>query len=191
MTRRDGMLVAAHFGSPATEAAVCRSAVGMTDRSGRATLEVLGAPEVVDQALEGLSGSGAAAWWTGLAPHRALVRCEATTTRSVRRALAASGLGAVLDRTGESAAVGLVGPRAQALLRDVDVAPPGVPLVVLREAPERFELLVPAAHGPLLWHRLLDAGAPFDVACVGLEALEHLDAGARAGRPPQAAPPTS
>lgn len=128
---------------------------------------------------------------TRLAAHRALVRCERVRERGVERVLRASGLGAVLDRTGESAAVGLVGPRAQDLLREADVAPAGVPFVVLREGAERFELLVSASHGPLLWHELLDVGAPFALACVGIEAMEHLDAGARARRPGQAAPPTS
>src|SRR3954447_3107861 len=166
MTTRDGHLVAAHFGSPATEAAVCRSGVGMTDRCRRATFEVTGPPEVVDQALEGLEAATAPAWSDRLTPQRGLVRCEPGLTRSTLRALRTPGLGMIIDRTGERAAVGLVGPRAEDLLGQARFAPSGVPYVVVREGPERFEVLVPSARGPELWDRLLDAGEPFDLACV-------------------------
>jgi glycine cleavage system aminomethyltransferase T len=44
MVERDGRWVAAHFGSPASEAAVCRSRVGLAERSDRATLELSGDP---------------------------------------------------------------------------------------------------------------------------------------------------
>ena len=53
--------------------------------------------------------------------------------------------------------------------------------IVVQEGDATVELLVPAAHGPALWHRLLEAGEPFGVACVGLDALEHLAASEHLG----------
>ena len=39
-----------------------------------------------------------------------------------------------------------------------------------------YEVLVPASQGPQVWDRLLEEGAPLHIACVGLEAIEHLTA---------------
>jgi len=85
MAERNGRRVAAHFGSPASEAAVCRTRVGLVERSDRATREIRGDTAGVDQALEelahlgtqlggcaargtGRSSGAAARTWTGARP---------------------------------------------------------------------------------------------------------------------------
>ena len=47
--RRDGRRVAAHFGSPGGELAVCARSVGLVDRSEIGKLELRGYPEALDQ----------------------------------------------------------------------------------------------------------------------------------------------
>jgi glycine cleavage system aminomethyltransferase T len=53
-------------------------------------------------------------------------------------------------------------------------------------------VLVPASQGPHVWDLLLEEGAPLQIACVGLEAIEHLTATRRLhgiGQPAAPAPP--
>lgn len=156
---RHGRRVPAHFGSVGAEEAVCLHAVGMADRSDRDTFELRG-PGVEDA----LSELGESAWYSFVAPDFALVRCEPGTTVPG------------VNRTAAYAAIGLVGPRAAELLDAIDLNPSGI---VIAEAPGCFEVLLPAAHGPELWEYLLDAGAPFDLACVGHDALDRLAAARR------------
>jgi glycine cleavage system aminomethyltransferase T len=40
-------------------------------------------------------------------------------------------------------------------------------------------VLVAPALGPVVWDQLLEAGAPLDVACVGLDAIESLSVSKR------------
>lgn len=175
MVDRGGHAVAAHFGSATTEAAVCLSAVGMADRCDRTTLEVTGAPEVVDQALDVLAAEGERAWWARVSPGRALVRCERGHARATRRALERSGVALVLDLEGELAAIGLMGPNAAAMLHAFH----DPSTVVLAEGEGRYEVLAPVDEAVAVWHRLLEVGSPFAVACVGVDALEHLAASQR------------
>jgi glycine cleavage system aminomethyltransferase T len=89
---------------------------------------------------------------------------------------------AVADVSAEHAALDLVGPHAEDVLRahlDQEEAP--VVSVVRRDA-SCVELLVARAHGPALWNELLAVGDPYGIACVGLEALEHLDVSERLAR---------
>jgi glycine cleavage system aminomethyltransferase T len=164
---RHGQRVAAHFGSVATETAVCRRSVGLADRFGRVTLDVRGPQESLDTLLERVPG-------VRLGAHHALVRCDD-----------ASGLDdddlLVADVTGEHVALGLVGPRAGNVLALARLAAAPYEAIVLTD-PDGFEILVPRRFGEQAWLHLLQSGRPLGLACVGFDALEHL-AVARHHRP--------
>jgi glycine cleavage system aminomethyltransferase T len=80
------------------------------------------------------------------------------------------------ERTSVYAAIGLIGPRAAELLNEVDLAPSGL---IIREGRDSFEILLPADHGPQLWDFLVEAGEPYELACVGHDALDRLAASRR------------
>lgn len=174
MTERHGRAVAAHFGSAASEAAVCRRTVGLADRSDRVTLEALGSPDALDEALAALAALRDRAWHVRTAEEGALVRCERPDAEAAEVALRASPGVSVEDRGDDLAALSLIGPRARQVLDATGVGTPEQPAVIVDEGPLCVEVLVPAADGPALWARLLDAGRPFSIACVGLDAIEHL-----------------
>ena len=172
MAERQGRRVPAHFGSAAAEETVCVRGVGMSDRFDRDTLEVRGNPDDVEQALIAL---GELAWYSFLAPDRAITRTEnAEGCISALRDLPVT----VHERTSAYAAIGLIGPRAHELLETVDLQPAGL---IVQEAPDCYEILLPATHGPELWNYLLEAGAPYELACVGHDALDRLAASHRLG----------
>src|SRR4051794_6572285 len=145
MAERRGRRVPAHFGSTAAEETVCLRGVGMADRSDRSTLELRGEPEAVEHALIAL---GERAWYSFIAADRAIARTE--DPEGCLAALSDLPVTAH-DRTGAYAAIGLVGPRAQELLDSVDLQPSGV---IVQEAPNCYEVILPAAHGPELWDSL-------------------------------------
>ena len=103
---RHGRLVAAHFGSVASETAVCLRSVGLADGFGRA-----GVPD---------------------------------------------------DRL----ALLLLGPRAEDVVQAAGLD--------ARADPDGYEVLVPRDAAAEAWHRLLQAGEPLGITCVGFDALEHL-----------------
>lgn len=174
LAERDGRTVVAHYGSVASELAVCRIAVGLAERSDRATLEVRGTRAELDRAVGALATLGDAVWWVRLSRVRAIVRCETHQRAACVAALGRDAIVCVHDLGDELAAPTLVGPFAEDVLaaagldRDHDAA------IVLRDRSGCIELLVPRRLGPALWSRLLDAGEPYFVACVGLDAIEHL-----------------
>jgi glycine cleavage system aminomethyltransferase T len=169
MVERHGRRVAAHFGSRPGEEAACLKAVGIADRSDRTTLEVRGD---VDAALLELAAIGERAWSSYAGPSRAIVRCEYEDTAACLTALGSD----ARDATREYAAIALVGPNAEALLDAADLPSSAI---TLHEAGLLWEVLVPPALGPAVWDQLLEAGAPLDVACVGLDAIESLSASKR------------
>lgn len=176
MVMHQGAVSAAHFGSAASEAAACLASVGIADRSRRATLEISGAPLHVEAALQALRSSLLTAWWTEIAHGRMIVRSELEDGAAVSTTLEASEDVSVRDVGYLYAAIGLIGPLARDVLKASGPGVPGVEVFVVDDAPDRYELLVSAAAGPALWNRLLSAGAPMHIACVGFEALEHLAA---------------
>ena len=176
MVSRHGQEVAAHFGSAPGEAAVCRTTVGIAVRPDRATLEVLGPPAAVDAALGGLVPLGERTWHARLTPSLAIVRCEREQADAATAHLQRSEDVSVVDLPKEYVAIGLLGPRGRDVLDAAGVGTPDDPVILVQERPGRVELLVAAAQGPALWNRLLAAGGPSGIACVGLDALEHLDA---------------
>ena len=175
MASRHGRRVPAHFGSVGAEEAVCLRAVGMADRSDRDTFELRGTPSAVESALVTV---GEYAWCSFVTADRALVRCEHEHAAHCERLLRSiAGLTAT-NRTSAYAAIGLIGPRAKQLLLNVDLTPTGQ---IIQEALGCYEILLPADQGPELWDYLLEAGAPYDLACVGHDALDRLTAAHRMG----------
>lgn len=76
MVSRHGRSVAAHFGSAASEAAVCLTTVGLADRYDRMTLELHGAPQDVDLALAGIAALRRHSWCSRRSDSHAIIRCE-------------------------------------------------------------------------------------------------------------------
>jgi len=180
--QRNGREVAAHYGSPASEAAVCRSRVGLAERSDRATLELSGGTEAVEEALKELAQLGGVAWWVRRSPHRAIIRCDTDAVDACTSMMLRAEDVTIADVGDQHAALDLIGPRAQDVLR-VHQEREGAPVVmVVRRDAACVELLVPRVHAPALWNDLLEVGDPFGIACVGLEALEHLDVSERLSR---------
>lgn len=173
LVERHGATVVAHYGSAVSEAAVCRSAVGLAERSDRATLAIRGSGEDIDRALGELATLQDTAWWARVSRDRAIVRCEGNDHAACLSAVERGGA-SVTDIGPETAAVTLIGPLAEDVFaaagmnEDEDVA------VVLRDRDACIELLVARRQGPAMWSRLLDAGERFGIACVGLDAIEHL-----------------
>jgi hypothetical protein len=181
LVERHGRCVALHFGSPVGEEAVCRSTVGLADRSDRTTLDVRGPAADVDAALAELGRLGDRAWWLRLGPGRAIVRCEgedaAACTSAVRQPD-----GTEVEDLGEAyTGLDLIGPLASDALGELGLDRDDSPVIVVRQDPAFVELLVPRAHGPATWNRLLEAGRPYGLACVGLEALERLSVSEHVG----------
>jgi glycine cleavage system aminomethyltransferase T len=168
MASRHGRRVPAHFGSTAAEEAVCQHGVGMADRSDRETFELRGTPEALERALVALDR----AWASFIAPDRAVVRCEPSDAAALDELEGVT----AHNRSQAYAALGLIGPRAAELLNEVDLSPSGL---IIREGRDSFEILLPAAHGPQLWDYLIEAGAPYELACVGHDALDRLAASRR------------
>jgi glycine cleavage system aminomethyltransferase T len=179
MINRHGRCVAAHYGSPTSEAAVCLSTVGIADRFDRTTLELRGAPEDVELALSGLPSLRIRTWWSRLTSRSALVRCEHVDTAQCLEGLIPAEGTVAVDVSKRYAAIGVIGPRAAELLGACDFTAQPTSPIVLREAEAAFEVHVPAAEGPAQWERLLAVGDRFQIACVGLDALTHLAASHR------------
>ena len=130
MVEVEGTVVAAHFGSVVGEMAVLWHAVGIADRSELGKLELRGTPEFVSQSAEYLSGTPVearsvmrtnGAWWVPIAPDRMMILCEprhreelAGSLEEITRPTERSSW---VDVTGDYAAIALVGPNAEALLR--------------------------------------------------------------------------
>jgi heterotetrameric sarcosine oxidase gamma subunit len=208
MVMRDGDRVATHFSSVAAELAVCRRSVGLAERSDLGTLELRGPATAVQAVIRRLAGDGLTpgeaakadeAWWCLVTPHRALVLCPGESRDELLAGLVdaageAEGASAV-DLSGDYAALLLIGPRAEHLVRSTSLVadasaplPVGglrlvsgrLPAVLLRQEADRFLALVPRAHACEAWELLLAAGRPHGLACVGRSALDLLRAGAPA-----------
>ena len=138
MVARHGWWVAAHFGSPAGELALCETAVGLADRSDLGKLELRGEPGALELLVGQLSGGrvdpgdalpAEGAWWCAVSPTHVLALCDAGETERLR----AAALEAVrwtpgataADVTAAYAAIGLLGPRTNDVLGELsDTEPP-------------------------------------------------------------------
>jgi glycine cleavage system aminomethyltransferase T len=169
---RHGQRVAVHFGSVAAETAVCRRAVGLADRFGRATFDVRGAPDRVDAALKRIDRDRVG-WAARIDPYQALVRSELAGADGCLAALADDDL-LVLDATAGYTALELVGPRAGDALEHARLPTAPFPATVVTE-PHGYEILVHPQFGSQAWVHLLRSCRPVGIACVGFDALEHLE----------------
>jgi glycine cleavage system aminomethyltransferase T len=174
LAERDGRTVVAHYGSVAAELLVCRRGVGLAERSDRATLELRGTRDEIHRALLELGTLRDAVWWARLSRTRVVVRCEQADRGACIAAIRRDAIVTVHDLEAEIAALTLVGRFAEDLLAAANLDEDPGATVVLRDRSGGIELLLPRRLGPALWSRLLDAGEPFAVACVGLEAIEQL-----------------
>lgn len=169
---RHGRRVAVHFGSVAAETAVCRLAVGLADRFGRVTFDVRGARDRVDAALRRIDGERVG-WAARIDPHQAMVRCEPAGADGCLATLADDDL-LVLDATAGYTALGLVGPRAGDALEHARLPAAPFPATVVTEV-HGYEILVPSQFGSQAWVHVLRSCRPIGIACVGFDALEHLE----------------
>jgi glycine cleavage system aminomethyltransferase T len=175
MVNRDGRRVAAHYGSPTSEVAVCLTTVGIADRFDRTALECRTADRDIELALTALESLRIRTWWSQLTSRSAIVRCEHADTAACLEALISVEGTIVADVSNRYVAIALIGPRASDLLAACDLrTAQDTPPIVLREARTAFEVLVPAAEGPGQWEQLLSVGGAFQIACVGLDALTQL-----------------
>jgi hypothetical protein len=195
-----GRAVVANYGSAAGELAACVSAVGLACRSELAVLQLDGPPAQLRHLSQRLAGSevapgGAAlsggAWWCAPSPERMLVLCDASRgdrLHAVLRARVARRSAVTLaDRSGDLAALAVVGRRASALLAELGVygesgdprdVPPlkphisaGVEVLWLLESDDKALALMAAADAPSVWHAIERAGRPHGLCAVGQEAL--------------------
>jgi glycine cleavage system aminomethyltransferase T len=202
MVMRDGHPVAAHFGSTATEVAVCVKRVGLAVRSDLAAFDVVGAEpwlahflaDALGQSVpsQGRARHVAGTWCCRVASDRAIVigpwSTPARWTRVVRDAVVTGSPIACTDRSETATALTLVGPRVEQVLSDVGLRPEleieGVregwfadsPTLLLRESADRYLLVVEAEQAGDAWRTLLDAGRSLGLSMVGSEALERLAA---------------
>jgi heterotetrameric sarcosine oxidase gamma subunit len=202
MSEREGHSVAAHFGSAATELAVCVKRVGLAVRSDLDALEIAGSEPWLTHFLEEALGGRAPAtdealrtagsWCCRVAPDRAIVvgpwSAAARWAGIVRRAVVTGAAVDCTDRSDSATALTLVGPRAARLLDDAGLEPDlavggvreswfaGSSVLVLREAADRFLLVLDADHAVDAWQELFDAGRALGLSMVGAEALERLAA---------------
>jgi glycine cleavage system aminomethyltransferase T len=190
MVMRDGHPVAAHFGSTATEVAVCVKRVGLAVRSDLAVLDVTGAEPRLAAFLADALGQSvpspgrarqiAGTWCCRVASDRAVVVGPWST---IARWTQLPG-----DGTNERAALTLVGPRVSQVLADVglqnDLEIEGLregwfadsPTLLLRESADRYLLVVDAEQAGGAWRELLDAGRSLGLSMVGADALARLAA---------------
>jgi hypothetical protein len=178
MVMRDGHAVAAHFGSTATEVAVCVKRVGLAVRSDLAVLDL--APDEPWLApfqpvpSQGRARRTAGTWCCRVASDRTVVIGRRTQLPR--------------DRTSARAVLTLVGPRAHQVLADVGLHNgleieglregwfADTPTLLLRESADRYLLVVDAEQAGDAWRELLDAGRSLGLSMVGADALARLAA---------------
>lgn len=200
---RDGHAVIAHYGSVATEVAVCVKHAGVVQRPELAMLELRGGDVFLEHLLATALGDLAPApssavqsggsWCARPTSGRVLIVAPASGIdrwrRLVQRSIVSGGHVTCAAVAGMSA-VSLIGPRAARVLAGAglcDGLEPGMtaagmlagaPAVVVCEAPDRFLLLVEAG-GDAAWRALDAAGAPHGLGRAGHDAYDRLSAAFR------------
>ena len=201
---RHGHSVIAHYGSVATEVAVCVKHAGIVQRPELGVLELRAPDLLLERLLATALGArapaaGAAAqlggtWCARPAPGRALIVAPQGSVGRwrglVQRSIVNGGRVTCRD-VSELRAVSLIGPRAARVLADAGVcgamtpgatlagALGGAPAVVVCEATDRFLLLVDARAEAGAWRALGDAGAPHGLGRAGHDAYDRLSAASR------------
>jgi glycine cleavage system aminomethyltransferase T len=187
MVLRNGHQVAAHFGSTATEVAVCVKRVGLAVRSDLAAIDVVGAEAWLDHFLAEVLGPQvpslgrarriAGTWCCRVASDRAVVIGPWSATTRIEG-----------DPADANAVLTLVGPRAHQVLADAGLASDlpadgfrqawfaDSPALLVRESTDRYLLVVEAEQAGEALRTLLDAGRWLGLSMVGADALARLAA---------------
>ena len=205
MVQRDGLPVVGHYGSVASEIAVCTKAAGLVDRSSIRQLAISGADGLLDHVLVAAVPAGAPSpgralriagtWCCRTTARRAIVAggpgAVARWRQVATRAISTAGLAVIAEPLPDSAALSLVGPRAMriavaaglpadmAVGEVADGSLAGSPVNVVREDGDHFLLLFEQGHPNVVWQALWEAGHEHGLAPVGNEALELLQAAHR------------
>jgi glycine cleavage system aminomethyltransferase T len=202
----DGRAVTAHYGSVATEVAVCRKSVGLAVRTELRMLEVCGREPWLERLLSralagrvpavGTAAVAAGTWCLRVDDRRALVVGPSGAVERWRRVAREAVIGgspiAAAELTDLRVAVSLIGPKAARLLQlaglagfDVPVggvvagSVEGVAAVVLRVSSDHWLAVLDADGAPQACRALLEAGRTVDLTLVGCEAVGRLAAAAR------------
>ena len=202
----DGRAVTAHYGSVATEVAVCRKSVGLAVRTELRILEVCGREPWLERLLAralagrvpavGTATVAAGTWCLRVDERRALVVGPSGAVERWRRVAREAVIGgspiSAAELTDLRVAVSLIGPKAARLLQitglagfDLPVggvafgAVEGTAAVVLRVSPDQWLAVLDADGASAACHALLDAGRTVGLTLVGCEAVGRLAAAAR------------
>jgi len=205
VVHRDGRSVTAHYGSVATEVAVCRKSVGLAVRSELRILEVCGREPWLERLLArtlggrvpdpGSAAIAAGTWCCRVDDRRALVIGAAGAVERWRRVAREAVIGGspitAAEITDDWAAVSLIGPKAPRLLAMAGLPADlpagglgagvvqGASTIVLRASGDHWLALIDAARAPEACHALLEAGRSVELTLVGCEAVGRLAAAAR------------
>jgi glycine cleavage system aminomethyltransferase T len=201
----DGRRVTAHYGSVATEVAVCRKSVGLAVRAELRVLEVCGREPWLERLLSrtlagrvpdaGSAAIAAGAWCCRVDDRRALVVGASGAVERWRRVAREAVIGgspiSAAEITDDWAVVSLIGPKAPRLLAMAGLpsdlpagelaagAVEGAATVLLRASDDHWLALVDADGAPEACHALLEAGRALGLTLVGCEAVGRLAAAAR------------
>jgi glycine cleavage system aminomethyltransferase T len=198
MTEREGWVVAADFGSLASEIAVSRATAGLADVSSISKFEVRdAAPAIADmypsgrELQPGRAIEAADAWWCVVSKELLLVLASPSKAARVRADLEerARSETRIEDVTSDRVAVCLTGPYARQVLSRAGTSPcgpgclrvesvGGVPTLALHQYEKQWLLVALASEAGNLWQALTEAGSPLGLAYVGADALQHLHAAA-------------
>jgi glycine cleavage system aminomethyltransferase T len=201
MVARHGWWVAAHFGSPGGELALCDTAVGLADRSDLGKLELRGDAGALETLVGQLTGGqvlpgeallAGGAWWCSVSPRHVIALTDAAGTGALRNAAGEAvrwtpGV-TVTDLTPRYAALGLLGPATESLLDELSagqLAPAdepafdvlklaAVPVMLLRTSRTRAVILTDAARASGLWMDIDRVGQDAGIGHVGADAVSHL-----------------
>lgn len=202
---RDGRPVTAHYGSVATEVAVCRKAVGLALRSELRIVEVCGREPWLERLLGralggrvpavGTAAVAAGTWCWRTEQDRALVVGPSGAVERWRRVAREAVIGgspiSAAEVTDAWAPLSLIGPKAPRLLAmaGVETELPiggvchtmieGASALVLRTGADHWLALLDADAAPEACHALLEAGREVGLSLVGCEAVGRLAAAAR------------
>jgi glycine cleavage system aminomethyltransferase T len=203
---RDGRSVTAHYGSVATEVAVCRKSVGLAVRSELRVLEVCGREPWLERLLHrtlagrvptpGHAAVAAGTWCCRVDERRALIVGASGAVERWRRVAREAVIGgspiSAAELTDSRVPLSLIGPKAARLLEMagaaaadlpvggvVSTAVEGAPALVLRAGTDHWLCLLDADAAPEACHALLEAGRTVGLSLVGCEAVGRLAAAAR------------
>jgi glycine cleavage system aminomethyltransferase T len=203
MTQRGGRAAPAHYGSAASELAVCVAGVGLADRSDLGVLSIAASHRGLDHLLarvvgHGISPSGAVlqagAWWCRSAsgdevvvicPYARAARVEAALRHDVDRLTS----GTLTDLSESRFVLNVLGRRAGAVLADLGVygrgrdprdaspfieAPVGAHQISwLLETPTSALAIVDSGSAGEVWRAVEAAGRPYGMSCVGLDSIDR------------------